>query len=132
MTRLDNSQFLSQLKDLVLKNQGKSSVYLTQKRLSTEKPHGESLSTDFPTNVIDMDKSLPRNEQKYPILIRVSMNSSNNRDGEGGKKVKISTVVETEQLNQFWQDYIQVIKIGFVGLKKKEKKSKSKKNKIGK
>ncbi|CAK9441313.1 uncharacterized protein LODBEIA_P51820 [Lodderomyces beijingensis] len=128
MTRLDNSQFLKQLNELASQNQGKSSIYLTQKRLSENKHHPKP--DDLPTNVASNDKVAP-NEQTYPVLIRVSMNSSDNRKS-ASEKVKLSTVVEVAQLNQFWSEYIQVVKNGFVGLKKREKKNKNKKNKIAK
>ncbi|WLF80484.1 hypothetical protein PVL30_004266 [Lodderomyces elongisporus] len=145
MTRLDNSQFLKQLNDLVVKNQGKSSIYLTQKRLSTpdftttttasksSNTHDYKVPNDLPTNVIESNsrEEIPHNDETYPILIRIAMNSADNKKLKK-EKVKLSTVVEIAQLNQFWTEYIQVIKNGFVGLKKKEKKNKSKKNKVSK
>ena len=83
---------------------------------------------DLPTNVIPDDRV--QNDTSYPILVRISMNSTNNKDKKQ-EKLKISTVVETDQLSQFWQQYIRVLKGGFVGLKKKEKK-KTKKSKVAK
>lgn len=129
MTRLDNSQFLKQLNDAVTNNNGKSSIYLTQKRLTSSSNESSSLSiNDLPTNVIPHNQI--QNSTSYPILVRISMNSTNNKDKKQGK-LKLSTVVETDQLNQFWQQYIRVLKNGFVGLKKKEKK-KNKKSKVTK
>ncbi|KAL6451574.1 SRP14 Signal recognition particle 14 kDa protein [Candida maltosa Xu316] len=124
MTRLDNSNFLKELTKLVQQNNGKSSIYLTQKRLTAEPQ-----SNDFPTNVIENDQ-LPTNETTYPVLVRVSMNSSDNKK-EKQNKVKISTVIENNQLEQFWVDYIQILKNGFIGLKKKDKK-KNKKGRVSK
>lgn len=128
MTRLDNSQFLKQLNEAVVKNDGKSSVYLTQKRLSSQEGASSVTIDDLPTNVIPDDRV--QNDTSYPILVRISMNSTNNKDKKQ-EKLKISTVVETDQLSQFWQQYIRVLKGGFVGLKKKEKK-KTKKSKVAK
>ncbi|KAI5955282.1 hypothetical protein KGF54_001843 [Candida jiufengensis] len=135
MTRVDNSEFLKQLNEIVTKNNGKSSVYLTQKRLSNKDEIKESKSStqikDLPTNVIEQtDKDIIENTETYPILIRISMNSENNKDSKN-KKLKLSTVIENDQINQFWSQYIQVLKNGFVGLKKKDKK-KSKKSKVSK
>lgn len=131
MTRLDNSQFLKQLNEAVVKNDGKSSVYLTQKRLSSQEGASSVTIDDLPTNVIPDDRV--QNDTSYPILVRISMNSTNNKDKKQ-EKLKISTVVETDQLSQFWQQYIRVLKGGFVGLKKKEKKEKkkTKKSKVAK
>ncbi|KAI5965587.1 uncharacterized protein KGF55_000949 [Candida pseudojiufengensis] len=133
MTRLDNTEFLKQLSEVATKNNGKSSIYLTQKRLSNKDEilKQDSKIKDLPTNIIDSsDKDIINNNETYPILIRVSMNSENNKDSKN-KKFKISTIIENDQINQFWLSYIQILKNGFIGLKKKEKK-KSKKNKVSK
>ncbi|KAI5950053.1 hypothetical protein KGF57_004398 [Candida theae] len=130
MARLDNSQFLHELNQVVTTNNGKSSIYLTQKRLTSSEVQGINSSSidDLPTNVIPNQKI--QNSTSYPVLIRVAMNSKSNKDKKQSK-LKISTVVEAEQLNQFWQQYIRVLKNGLVGLKKKEKK-KGKKSKVAK
>lgn len=150
MTRLDNSQFLKQVETLTQSINGKSSIYLTQKRLSpslssittTTTAEDESIN-DLPTNVITPTPKTTtttttttttiNNDSKYPLLIRLSMNSSDNKiktktDNKVQKKkerVKISTVVELDQLNEFWDQYIQILKSGFIGLKKKKDKKKS-------
>lgn len=124
MPRLNNSDFLTSVSELLTKNQGKSSVYLTQKRL---KP---SLDVEESSEINDLSLNvLPTTEfgtqQHFPVLIRVSMN------GKNSKKTKLSTVIEVDRLDEFWSEYSQIIKSGFVGLKKKDKK-KSKKNKVKK
>ncbi|RLP64826.1 hypothetical protein L150_03588, partial [Candida albicans Ca529L] len=151
MTKLDNLQFLKQVETLTQSNNGKSSIYLTQKRLSpslssittTTTAEDESIN-DLPTNVITPTPKTTtttttttttiNNDSKYPLLIRLSMNSSDNKiktktktktktDNKVQKKkerVKISTVVELDQLNEFWDQYIQILKSGFIGLKKKK------------
>lgn len=127
MARLDNTEFLKQVADLLTANSGKSSVYLTQKRLSPTLPLDVSPGiNDLPTNVIE-NESHPQNTTTYPILIRIAMNGKRDK----GEKLKLSTVVENSQLEHFWTDYVLVLKNGFVGLKKKEKK-KAKKGKVTK
>ena len=75
MGRLDNSQFLKELTKLVENNNGKSSIYLTQKRLTSDPQEN-----DLPDNVIPpTDETKSNNESTYPLLVRVSMNSSNNK-----------------------------------------------------
>lgn len=64
-----------------------------------------------------------QNSKRYPILIRVT--DGNN---DKSKKIKLSTVVEPNQLDSFWNEYTNILKAGFIGLKKKSKsKKKSKK-----
>ncbi|KAK6462656.1 signal recognition particle, SRP9/SRP14 subunit [Scheffersomyces coipomensis] len=118
--RVDNHRFLAEISEVLTSNNGKNSIYLTQKRL---KP---SLDLEPTTNT---DNTTP-NEDQYPILIRIAMNGKERKDHKKDK-FKLSTVVEVSQLDSFWQEYIQIIKNGFVGLRKKEKK-KSKKGKVSK
>lgn len=137
MGRLNNTEFLTQLTSILEKNNGASSIYVTQKRLSPaldleeESPSTEGKFTDLSTNVSDIT-SATENTTKYPILVRISTNGAGSSTKSKSKlKQKISTIVENELLDQFWSDYINVIKNGFTGLKKKEKK-KSKKSKVSK
>lgn len=127
MVRVNNSDFLKQFGDVLEGNSGKSSIYLTQKRLSPaldlDQDEGNGIK-DLSSNVIPHDDKYSTNSTEYPILIRIATNDKS-------KKLKISTVVETAQLEQFWVNYAQVIKSGFIGLKKKDKK-KSKKSKVSK
>ena len=83
MTRLDNSQFLKQVETLTQSNNGKSSIYLTQKRLSpslssitttTTTAEDESIN-DLPTNVITPTENYHYHHHKPPlqlIMIRIS------------------------------------------------------------
>lgn len=127
--RLDNTQFLAQVGDILNKNSGKSSVYLTQKRLTPTLYRKETDINDLPSNVVDNPPHATNNIATYPLLIRISLNGSVKNDKKD--KTKLSTVVENTDLDQFWSDYVQVIKAGFVGLKKKDKK-KAKKSKVSK
>lgn len=124
MGRLNNQEFLEAVEKLLVSNNGKSSVYLTQKRLTTLDI--DETNTDLATNVIEYGVPVT-NTQQYPILLRLSMNGK--KKGDKSDKVKLSTVIETEDLPQFWLSYMNIIKAGFVGLKKKEKK---KKNRVSK
>ncbi|PVH14467.1 uncharacterized protein CXQ87_002608 [Candidozyma duobushaemuli] len=123
MGRLNNAEFISKVEAILASNEGKSSVYFTQKRLSTplEKESIDSVK-DLSSNVVEHPTAYPTNTQSYPVLIRATL---------GKKDSKISTVVEPANLDAFWSEYAQVLKTGFVGLKKKEKK-KAKKSKVTK
>ncbi|GME79437.1 unnamed protein product [Ambrosiozyma monospora] len=126
MGKLSNKEFLAQVETHLKKNGGKSSVYLTQKRLnSIDETQIDSTNTDDKLSskfdVIDPLSSTKTEDttKEYPLLLRFT---------DGTKNLKLSTVVEFEELNKFWDDYSNVLKAGFVGLKKKTKK-KSKKSK---
>lgn len=119
MARLDNTQFLAQVEKLLAGNDGNKSVYLTQKRLALDVEQPEPFH-DLSSNVVPSGK-YPENTTKYPVLIRVNTT----------KNDKISTVVEVDRLDQFWGEYVQVLKSGFVGLKK-ERKDKKKKRRVQK
>lgn len=123
MGRLNNTEFLAKVTDVLTSNEGKSSVYFTQKRLSlTLEPATPNNINDLSSNVVDHPKEFPTNTTSYPVLIRFTL---------GDKKSKVSTVIEPEDLDKFWSEYAQILKTGFVGLKKKEKK-KAKKSKVSK
>lgn len=143
MTRLDNQEFLAKVASALDANNGKSSVYLSQKRLalapsdlagntttditSIENKTTSSNSTisDLPSNVLDNATltATPAsvNPAIYPLLVRVSLNGSNHRQSKHDK-IKLSTVVLPLHSDRFWSQYSQVLKNGFLGLKKKEKK----------
>ncbi|ODV66577.1 hypothetical protein HYPBUDRAFT_153351 [Hyphopichia burtonii NRRL Y-1933] len=129
MGRLNNAEFLLKVGKLLEDNDGKSSVYLTQKRLSVPLETETTGINDLSSNVIEHEASIPSNTEEYPVLIRLAMNGDKKEKKE---KVKLSTVVETTQLDQFWVEYAQVIKTGFTGLKKKEKKKSKKSGKVTK
>lgn len=134
MGRLNNSEFLTQVQKLLESNNGESSVYITQKRLSLplelNDMTGDSNShiNDLSSNVIEYEKSFTNNTAQYPVLVRVSTNAKKNQK----TKSKLSTVVEIDNLDQFWVDYAHVIKTGFVGLRKKDKKKSKKPGKVSK
>ncbi|KAF3206455.1 hypothetical protein TWF192_003503 [Orbilia oligospora] len=61
-----------------------------------------------------------------PILIRAT-NGKSNDPRHNGKHIKLSTVVETDQLEAFFTRYAEVCKQGLTGLKKKVRKNKKNK-----
>ena len=75
----------------------------------------------------DVQPVLPKSQirtatdKQYPILIRITDGNS-----DKSKKVKVSTVVQPEELSKFWFKYANVVKSGISGLKKKDKKKKKK------
>lgn len=61
-----------------------------------------------------------------PILIRAT-NGKSNDPRHDGKRIKLSTVVEADQLEAFFARYAEVCKQGLTGLKKKVRKNKKSK-----
>lgn len=123
MGRLNTAEFIERVRKELTENDGSLSVYLTQKRLTSalEVPPTDAVA-DLASNVVDHPTKYQTNNQAYPVLLRFTT---------GDKLNKISTVVNADELDAFWTEYIQVLKGGFVNLKKKEKK-KQKKAKVTK
>lgn len=97
------TQFITSLKaafEEIANKEKKHSLYFTQKRLS-------------PAAVEPQEAS-----KEYPLLVRVAYTT-------GGKKTKLTTEVDPANLDEFWKQYTEVMKLG-MGLKKKEKKRKRK------
>ncbi|ODV97881.1 hypothetical protein PACTADRAFT_375 [Pachysolen tannophilus NRRL Y-2460] len=115
MTLLENDQFLRSVSDLLVKTNGDSSVYLTQKRLSPE------TKQEVETPLLMINVQQPTSESTYPIIIRITNGSK-----DKATKVKYSTVVEANKLDEFWENYTNALKNGMIGLKKKDKKKKNK------
>ncbi|KAI9658121.1 MAG: hypothetical protein M1829_006847 [Trizodia sp. TS-e1964] len=123
---LDNDTFFSKLIDLFdsRKQQDHGSIFLTQKRMTP----AEKLPIDadgqkkiFP----DLDPA-----SLMPILIRATNGKS--KEHRAGK-IKLSTLVEPENLATFYSRYAEVCKSGMQALKKRDrtgrKKAKAKKRK---
>lgn len=121
MGRVNNTEFVAQVGTILTKNNGQLSVYLTQKRLTASLESTEDKINDLSSNVAEYPPEYAVNEQKYPVLVRISL---------GDKKTKISTVVEPENLDSFWTEYSQALKNGFIGLRRKEKKKAKRSKKL--
>lgn len=64
-------------------------------------------------------------EQPLPVLIRASNNKSDEKAGTDRKdvdKIKLSTVVNPDDLDAFYTRYAESCKVGMSGLKKRDKK----------
>ncbi|CZT14517.1 uncharacterized protein RCC_00494 [Ramularia collo-cygni] len=120
---LSSDEFFAQLTTLLASAQqkGHGSIYLVQKRLTYNTP------APLPTSenpLADLNPASP-----LPILIRATDGKSQSQDRkEKKKKVKISTVVQPEELDGFYQKYAEVCKAGMQSLKKRDR-SKRKKGK---
>ncbi|KAG0647266.1 Signal recognition particle 14 kDa [Hyphodiscus hymeniophilus] len=109
---LSNDEFFVRLSSLFDERRQKDhgSVYLTQKRLSYDKDTDvESSEQQFP----DLHPTAP-----LPILIRATNGKS--KDNKA-KKVKLSTVVESDAIEGFFAKYAEVCKGGMSGLKKRDR-----------
>ncbi|THW34710.1 signal recognition particle 14kD protein [Aureobasidium pullulans] len=121
-----NDEFFTKLASLLETRQqkGHGSIFLTQKRLT----HDESTSSkpaDFP--LADLEPpSAP-----LPILIRATDGNSQTKDRKKSEKIKLSTVVQPDDLESFYTRYAEICKQGMQALKKRDR-SKRKKQKQGK
>jgi signal recognition particle subunit SRP14 len=121
--RLSTEEFFTRLATLLADHnkKGHGSITLSQKRLN---PHTETKApvTD-PSALSDLHPDEP-----LPIIIRAT-------DGEARedrkKRVKISTVVQPDALDEFYARYAEACKAGMTALKKRDK-SKRKKDKAKK
>ncbi|CAD6569124.1 MAG: hypothetical protein ASARMPREDX12_002210 [Alectoria sarmentosa] len=105
------------------------SVFLTQKRLSP--PDLPSGATDIP-----LPPSSPFPDLHPPHPLPVLIRATNGKSKEKKKdKIKISTVVQADELDRFFVKYAEVWKAGMSGLKKRDrsgrKKGKAKKKGAG-
>ncbi|KAF3919663.1 hypothetical protein ABW20_dc0105427 [Dactylellina cionopaga] len=87
-----------------------------------------SSSTDHTaaTSIIDEPLEAAQESASLPILIRATNGKSNDARHEG-KHIKLSTVVEADQLESFFTRYAETCKQGLTGLKKKVRKGKKSK-----
>ncbi|KAF3152958.1 hypothetical protein TWF594_000014 [Orbilia oligospora] len=78
------------------------------------------------TSTASAEEETSETTAPVPILIRAT-NGKSNDPRHNGKHVKLSTVVETDQLEAFFTRYAEVCKQGLTGLKKKVRKNKKNK-----
>ncbi|ODV62277.1 RNA-binding signal recognition particle subunit SRP14 [Ascoidea rubescens DSM 1968] len=120
---ISNAEYLLKVRTLLQASQNtRSSVYFTQKRLVPFDPiDGKQTVGRIDDPLITDDTK--KDTQKYSILLRATNGSS-----EKDKKLKYSTIVKSDDLDQFWKDYAIALKGGMTGLKKKDKKRNKKRN----
>lgn len=146
---LSSEEFFTQLASLIEKTQqnGHGSVFMTQKRSMHIKCVG-LLLTLIVTVTYDTDAA-PTPEKvaddplwdlhppnPLPLIVRATDGKSQSKDRVKTKeKVKISTVVQPDDIEAFFSRYAEVCKAGMQSLKKrdrsKRKKDKGKKKKAG-
>ncbi|GMM47084.1 hypothetical protein DAPK24_036590 [Pichia kluyveri] len=122
MAILDNQEFFKQVTSLLTKNDGKSSIYITQKRYSyslDDEIDGVEPFSDLNDKIKPIFHENKSTNKSYPILIRIT---DGNKDKS--KKIKLSTIVEPVNLDSFWNEYTNILKSGLSGLKKKPKSKK--------
>ncbi|KAF2477942.1 signal recognition particle, SRP9/SRP14 subunit [Lindgomyces ingoldianus] len=127
---MSNDEFFAKLTNLFELNRkkGHGSVYLTQKRM-TIPPDTDGSS---PAKVLDDPLWDTHPENPLPIIVRANNNKSSKQPGtdrEDVNKIKISTLVQPDQLDAFYVRYAEVCKAGMSGLKKRDKKKKKKEKK---
>ncbi|KAI4285797.1 MAG: hypothetical protein L6R38_000350 [Xanthoria sp. 2 TBL-2021] len=105
------------------RNSTHGSVFLTQKRLSFQSPSNSSPTTTS-TPSPDSAPSSP-----LPILIRASNGKSKEKRID---KIKLSTIVQPDQLEGFFIKYAEVIKGGATALKKRDRSGRKKATKAKK
>jgi signal recognition particle subunit SRP14 len=76
------------------------------------------------SNGIDTFDEADEQDKIYSVLFRAT-----DGDSDKKKKIKLSTVVAPQDLDNFWISYTEVVKTGMSGLRKKEKKKKKAKAK---
>ncbi|KAE8449943.1 hypothetical protein EG329_007082 [Mollisiaceae sp. DMI_Dod_QoI] len=128
---LSNDDFFLRLSELFDERRQKDhgSIYLTQKRMA----YGEDTDVDSPESTVAQPFSDLSPAKPLPILIRATNGKSKENRA---KKVKLSTIVEVDSLENFYSKYAEVCKLGMSGLKKRDRskakeKLKAKKKKQG-
>ncbi|KAG9667501.1 hypothetical protein KCU99_g8908, partial [Aureobasidium melanogenum] len=125
-SHLSNDEFFTKLVSLLETRQqkGHGSIWLTQKRLAFDESSA-SKPTDSP--LADLDPpSAP-----LPIVVRATDGNSQTKDRKKSEKIKLSTIVQPDDLEAFYTRYAEVCKQGMQALKKRDR-SKRKKQKQGK
>ncbi|KAF2835141.1 signal recognition particle, SRP9/SRP14 subunit [Patellaria atrata CBS 101060] len=129
-SHLSNEEFFSKLSELLDSRRDKDhgSIYLTQKRLAFDL----SSAVSTPTKVTDDPLWDLHPPNPLPIIIRAT-NGKSKEDRAKGGKIKLSTLVQPDDLEGFYTKYAEICKAGMQALKKrvrtKRKKDKAKKKK---
>lgn len=95
-------------------------------------PDAAASSSPSPSNLADLSSFPDLNPSSpLPILVRATDGKSKEHRAD---KIKLSTIVEADQLERFFVRYAEVCKGGMQGLKKRDRsknKAKAKKRKGG-
>lgn len=125
--------FLTQVNEIFTKaNESHTTIRFSIKRLIEVLPVEGNPEYDISSNPtgdvskMSINTEIPKNASAnaYSLLIRVSC-------GSGVKKIKYSTIVQPDELDKFWQEYVSIVKPSMIGLIKKKKKTKAR-NKLKK
>ncbi|KAL9000880.1 MAG: hypothetical protein Q9169_000635 [Polycauliona sp. 2 TL-2023] len=109
------------------RNSTHGSIYLTQKRLSPQSPSAASSPpTETTTDPPFADQAL---SSPLPILIRASNGKSKKVRKD---KIKLSTIVQPDQLEPFFIKYAEILKSGAAALKKRDRSGRKKATKAKK
>lgn len=139
-------QFFTRLSSLfqARRNSTHGSIYLTQKRcgtpLSPQKSNSHSPLTGYPVFFQSPSTASPTTASSpspdsapasspVPILIRASNGKSKERRSD---KIKLSTIVQPDQLEGFFTKYAEVVKGGATALKKRDRSGRKKATKAKK
>ncbi|GAB7360891.1 hypothetical protein MBLNU230_g0877t1 [Neophaeotheca triangularis] len=124
------AKFFSQLSSLLQKTQqtGHGAIHMTQKRLT----YDPTTPSTTPSKVADDPLWDTHPPNPLPIIVRATDGKTRNQEKVKNKqKVKLSTVVQPDDLEAFFSRYAVLCKAEFQGLKKRDR-SKRKKAKKGK
>ncbi|KAB2575475.1 hypothetical protein DIS24_g4403 [Lasiodiplodia hormozganensis] len=127
---ISNEEFFARLKELfdARRTRDHGTVYLTQKRLTFDLNSREAT----PTKVADDPLWDTHPPNPLPIIVRATNGKSKDKRD---RKVKLSTIVQPDQLDSFYARYADVCKSGMSALKprdrSKRKKDKRKKKAAG-
>ena len=104
------------------------SIYLTQKRLTFSSAPETNTSSKIPDEPL-WDTHSPH---PLPLIIRATDGKSQTKDRKkNADKVKLSTIVQPEEIEGFYARYAEVCKGGMQGLKKRDRSKRRKKAKGG-
>ncbi|PIA95804.1 hypothetical protein CB0940_10635 [Cercospora beticola] len=123
---LSNEEFFINLTSLVSKVQekGHGSVYLTQKRLSYDP---STTAEDESKKVADDPLWDLHPPNPLPLIVRATDGKSQSKDRKKNKdKIKLSTIVQPDDLEAFFTRYAEVCKAGMQSLKKRDRSKRKK------
>ncbi|KAG8162890.1 hypothetical protein KVR01_007368 [Diaporthe batatas] len=126
-THISHDEFFNKLGDLFTSRKGKDhgSVFLTQKRIP-DSSAPEPTAKDALADIKDSEGGA-----SYPVLVRAT-NGKSGDDRKAGQRVKLATVVQSDDLDAFYARYAEICKAGMLALKPRvrtKRKTKSKKKK---